>query len=89
MAGSIFTYKGESTALDCMKVTPLTVTQEEHLTKILFTKAHALCHDVNSITKGPGHLDVVMGFSTGDIIWYEPMSQKYTRINKNVGRWRS
>jgi WD40 repeat protein len=25
-----------------------------------------------------------MGFSTGDIIWYEPMSQKYARINKNV-----
>jgi hypothetical protein len=25
-----------------------------------------------------------MGFSTGDIIWYEPMSQKYARLNKNV-----
>ena len=58
-------------------------TKEEHLTKILFTKAHALCHDINQITKGPNHLDIVMGFSTGDIIWYEPMSQKYTRINKN------
>jgi hypothetical protein len=57
--------------------------KEEHLTKILFTKAHALCHDINQITKGPNHLDIVMGFSTGDIIWYEPMSQKYTRINKN------
>ncbi|PVH95155.1 WD40 repeat-like protein, partial [Periconia macrospinosa] len=58
-------------------------TKEEHLTKILFTKAHALCHDVNQITKGPNHIDIVMGFSTGDIIWYEPMSQKYARINKN------
>jgi predicted esterase len=58
-------------------------TKEEHLTKILFTKAHVLCHDINHITKGPNHLDIVMGFSTGDIIWYEPMSQKYTRINKN------
>lgn len=58
-------------------------TKEEHMTKILFTKAHALCHDINQITKGPNHLDIVMGFSTGDIIWYEPMSQKYTRINKN------
>lgn len=57
--------------------------KEEHLTKILFTKAHALCHDINQITKGPNHLDIVMGFSTGDIIWYEPMSQKYSRINKN------
>jgi hypothetical protein len=57
--------------------------KEEYLTKILFTKAHALCHDINQITKGPNHLDIVMGFSTGDIIWYEPMSQKYSRINKN------
>lgn len=58
--------------------------QEEHLTKILFTKAHALCHDINQITKGPNHIDIIMGFSTGDIIWYEPMSQKYARLNKNV-----
>jgi WD40 repeat protein len=57
--------------------------KEEHLTKILFTKAHALCHDINQVTKGPNHIDIVMGFSTGDIIWYEPMSQKYSRINKN------
>ncbi|KAJ4299086.1 hypothetical protein N0V90_004330 [Kalmusia sp. IMI 367209] len=57
--------------------------KEEHLTKILFTKAHALCHDINQSTKGPGHVDIILGFSTGDIIWYEPMSQKYTRINKN------
>ncbi|KAI8931507.1 hypothetical protein NX059_011169 [Plenodomus lindquistii] len=58
-------------------------TKEEHMTKILFTKAHALCTDINQITKGPNHLDIIIGFSTGDIIWYEPMSQKYTRINKN------
>jgi hypothetical protein len=58
--------------------------QVESLTKILFTKAHALCHEVNPITKSPTHLDVIIGFSTGDIIWYEPMSQKYARINKNV-----
>lgn len=25
-----------------------------------------------------------MGFSTGEIIWFEPISQKYTRLNKNV-----
>ncbi|OCK86637.1 uncharacterized protein K441DRAFT_35526 [Cenococcum geophilum 1.58] len=57
--------------------------KEEHMTKILFTKAHALCHDINPITKCANHVDFIMGFSTGDIIWYEPMSQKYARINKN------
>ncbi len=55
------------------------------MTKLLFTKAHALCHDVNLTTKKFNHLDVVIGFSTGDIIWYEPISQKYARLNKNVG----
>ena len=55
----------------------------EPMTKILFTKAHMLCHDVNQLTKHPSHLDVVMGSSASDIIWYEPISQKYARINKN------
>ncbi|KAH8666722.1 WD40-repeat-containing domain protein [Xylariales sp. PMI_506] len=55
----------------------------DYLTKILFTKAHCLSHDVNMITKSPGHLDLVMGFSTGEIIWWEPVTQRYTRLNKN------
>ncbi|KAI9762453.1 MAG: hypothetical protein M4579_000429 [Chaenotheca gracillima] len=59
------------------------VNKAEQLAKILFTKAHALCHDVNPITKSASHVDLVMGFSSGDIIWYEPMSQKYARLNKN------
>ncbi|KAM3470827.1 hypothetical protein MY5147_006177 [Beauveria neobassiana] len=58
-------------------------TKQEYLVKILFTKAHCLCHDVNKSTKGASHLDVVMGFSTGEIIWLEPISQRYTRLNKN------
>ncbi len=57
--------------------------KHEYLTKILFTKAHALCHDVNKLTKSTSHIDVIMGFSTGEIIWFEPISQRYTRINKN------
>ena len=57
--------------------------KSEPMTKILFTKAHMICHDVNALTKHSTHLDVVMGSSASDIIWYEPMSQKYARINKN------
>ena len=57
--------------------------KSEPMTKILFTKAHVLCHDVNQLTRHPSHVDVVMGSSASDIIWYEPMSQKYARINKN------
>ena len=50
--------------------------------KIVFAKANMLCHDVNSFTKSRNHLDVVMGASTGDIVWFEAFSQKYVRINK-------
>ncbi|KAK6432470.1 hypothetical protein LTR95_011357 [Oleoguttula sp. CCFEE 5521] len=55
----------------------------ENLTKVLFTKAHATCHDVNKHTQSSAHMDLVLGFNTGDIIWYEPISQKYARLNKN------
>ncbi|OAA61069.1 miro-2-like, mitochondrial GTPase [Niveomyces insectorum RCEF 264] len=55
----------------------------DYLTKILFTKAHCLCHDINPLTKSAAHIDVIMGFSTGEIIWWEPISQRYTRLNKN------
>lgn len=61
-------------------------TKQDYLTKILFTKAHCLCHDVNPHTKGASHLDVIMGFSTGEIIWLEPISQRYTRLNKNASQ---
>lgn len=57
--------------------------KSEYLTKILFTKAHCLCHDVNHITKSINHVDVIMGFSTGEIIWWEATSQRYARLNKN------
>jgi catabolite repression protein CreC len=57
--------------------------KSEPMTKILFTKAHMLCHDVNQLTRHASHIDIVMGSSASDIIWYEPVSQKYARINKN------
>ncbi|KAH9827810.1 putative catabolite repression protein creC [Teratosphaeria destructans] len=58
-------------------------TKQENLTKVLFTKAHVLCHDVNPCTISSTHIDVALGFNTSDIIWYEPVSQKYARLNKN------
>ncbi|KAF3090288.1 hypothetical protein TWF569_004981 [Orbilia oligospora] len=57
--------------------------KQESLSKVLFTKSHPICHDVNHLTKGATHIDIVMGFTTGDIVWFEPMSNKYSRLNKN------
>ncbi|KAL8304973.1 hypothetical protein RB597_004066 [Gaeumannomyces tritici] len=62
---------------------PSSPTKADYLTKILFTKAHCLCHDVNKVTRSTTHIDVVMGFSTGEVIWWEPVSQRYMRLNKN------
>ncbi|KAI6709824.1 hypothetical protein JHW43_007634 [Diplocarpon mali] len=39
--------------------------------------------NIAKITKSPSHIDLIMGFSTSEIIWFEPISQKYTRLNKN------
>ncbi|CAG8807244.1 9972_t:CDS:2, partial [Cetraspora pellucida] len=60
----------------------LTNKPKDPLTKINFTKAHPICHDVNQLTRSCEHLDVVIGFSSGDIIWFDPLCNKYYRLNK-------
>ncbi|KAJ2492179.1 hypothetical protein IWW37_001627 [Coemansia sp. RSA 2050] len=44
-----------------------------------------LSHDINQSTRAENRLDVVMGFVHGNIIWYDPISGKYSRLNKNSG----
>ncbi|WPG98606.1 Hypothetical protein R9X50_00139900 [Acrodontium crateriforme] len=58
-------------------------TKTDNMAKVLFTKAHVLAHAVNEHTKSIQHLDLALGFNTSDIIWYEPVTQKYARLNKN------
>ncbi|KAF9421922.1 hypothetical protein BGZ94_008718 [Podila epigama] len=54
----------------------------EPLSHITFTKAFPTSHDVNILTRSCDHLDVIIGFNTGDIIWFDPLSNKYYRLNK-------
>ncbi|KAF9118464.1 hypothetical protein BGW39_001160, partial [Mortierella sp. 14UC] len=56
----------------------------EPLSHISFTKAFPTAHDVNILTRSCDHLDVIIGFSTGDIIWFNPLSNKYSRLNKQA-----
>ncbi|KEF52238.1 uncharacterized protein A1O9_11865 [Exophiala aquamarina CBS 119918] len=79
--GGLFAFVNINRAFQWLDLS--TSSKADPLTKILFTKAHMLCHDVNATTKHSSHIDLVMGSSASDIIWYEPMSQKYARINKN------
>ncbi|GAB5585362.1 hypothetical protein Unana1_00262 [Umbelopsis nana] len=55
---------------------------KEPLSRIIFTKACPTSHDVNLLTRGYDHLDVVIGFSSGDCIWFDPLGNKYFRLNK-------
>ncbi|KAI8067151.1 WD40-repeat-containing domain protein [Gongronella butleri] len=55
---------------------------KDPLSRIVFSKAFPTCHDVNTVTKTNEHLDVIIGFSSGDIVWYDPLTSKYFRLNK-------
>ncbi|ORX91569.1 WD40 repeat-like protein [Basidiobolus meristosporus CBS 931.73] len=55
---------------------------KEPLSRINFNKANPTCHDVNMLTRSSSHLDIIIGFSSGDIMWFDPLSNKYIRINK-------
>ncbi|KAG2350131.1 WD40 repeat-like protein [Suillus weaverae] len=54
---------------------------KEPLTRISFS-AYPTCHDVNPSTASSERLDVIIGFSTGDLVWFDPISSRYCRLNK-------
>jgi len=82
-ADGIFAFANVNRAFMWLDLSAPSEMKTENMTKVLFTKAHAICHDVNRLTQSTSHIDVILGFNTGDMIWYEPISQKYARINKN------
>ncbi len=54
---------------------------KESLARITFG-ASPSAHDVNQFTRAHDRLDIVIGFVTGDLVWFDPIAGKYTRINK-------
>ncbi|KAJ1984349.1 hypothetical protein H4R34_000724 [Dimargaris verticillata] len=54
---------------------------QEPLGRLDFYKAIPICHDVNLLTRSGSSLDVIIGFSTGDLLWFDPITQKRTRYN--------
>jgi WD40 repeat protein len=46
-----------------------------------FKDSTITCHDVNKLSQE--NMDTVIGFSTGDIVCYSPISGKYNRLNRN------
>ncbi|KAG6880267.1 hypothetical protein C0992_001836 [Termitomyces sp. T32_za158] len=43
---------------------------KDPLTRITFS-SHPTCHAVNTTTASPEHLDVIIGFNSGDLIWLD------------------
>ncbi|KAJ7217189.1 catabolite repression protein creC [Mycena pura] len=54
---------------------------QEPLARITFS-TYPTCHDVNVSTSSSERLDVIIGFSTGDLVWLDPITSRYTRLNK-------
>ncbi|KAL7283679.1 WD40 repeat-like protein [Trametes coccinea BRFM310] len=54
---------------------------KEPLARIYFS-AYPTCHDVNLATVSSERIDVIIGFHTGDILWFDPISSRYGRLNK-------
>ncbi|KAG0082536.1 hypothetical protein BGZ92_011637 [Podila epicladia] len=59
------------------------ITTHENLARIL-ANPFPTYHDVNVLTRSCDSLDVIIGFSTGDIIWFDPLCNKYYRLNKQA-----
>ncbi|KIJ27834.1 hypothetical protein M422DRAFT_261873 [Sphaerobolus stellatus SS14] len=57
------------------------VKAKDPLARITFG-AFPTCHDVNKTTASHERLDVIIGFNTGDLVWFDPISSRYVRINK-------
>lgn len=54
----------------------------EPLAKIFFSKAWPLCHSLNYATACGQQLDVIVGMSSGDLLWMDLVTQRYERLNK-------
>ncbi|KAJ1726229.1 hypothetical protein LPJ61_005334 [Coemansia biformis] len=57
----------------------------ETLARLDLVNNTPLCHDVNQNTRSESRLDTVMGFVQGNMVWYDAISGKYVRLNKNSG----
>ncbi|WBW74556.1 WD repeat protein Wdr20 [Schizosaccharomyces osmophilus] len=52
------------------------------LLRIDFHRSRPVSHHINEFTKTPKFLEIIIGFDTGDVLWYDPINYKYLRFNK-------
>ncbi|GAA5853098.1 hypothetical protein JCM3766R1_004146 [Sporobolomyces carnicolor] len=56
--------------------------KKDPLSRIVFS-AFPTCIDASQHTATHSQIDLLIGFATGDIIWIDPLTAKYTRLNKS------
>jgi hypothetical protein len=60
---------------------PCFASLQEPLARITFANA-LTCHAIQHLTSSPTSLDILIGFVTGDIVWFDPLLGRYSRLNK-------
>ncbi|GAA5885477.1 hypothetical protein JCM6882_009635 [Rhodosporidiobolus microsporus] len=56
--------------------------KKDALSRIIFA-SFPTCIDANQHTASNTQVDVLIGFSTGDILWMDPLTARYSRFNKS------
>ncbi|GAA5978152.1 hypothetical protein JCM10908_004248 [Rhodotorula pacifica] len=56
--------------------------KKEPLSRIVFA-SFPTCIDANQHTASGTQIDVLVGFVTGDILWMDPLTARYSRFNKS------
>lgn len=54
---------------------------KEPLARITFA-SFPTAHAVNGATASPDRLDLIIGFASADLVWFDPLSSRYVRLNK-------
>lgn len=58
-----------------------TARHKDPLIRVTFN-AWPTCHAVNETTASSTGIDVIIGFHSGDLVWFDPISTRYVRLNK-------
>ncbi|GAA5830344.1 hypothetical protein JCM11251_001316 [Rhodosporidiobolus azoricus] len=56
--------------------------KKDALSRIIFA-SFPTCIDANQHTASNTQVDVLIGFATGDILWMDPLTARYSRFNKS------
>ncbi|GAA5968262.1 hypothetical protein JCM11641_003787 [Rhodosporidiobolus odoratus] len=56
--------------------------KKDALSRVVFS-AFPTCIDANQHTASHTQMDILIGFATGDILWFDPLTARYSRFNKS------